>query len=304
MEQSMTERKTDMLAILFADIAKSTGLYESLGDKIAQNLIGRCILLLSDVTLRHQGRVIKTIGDEIMCTFPTANDAVEAAMEMQQSLEDLTIEENPEILPPNIYVGFHFGPVISEAGDVFGDAVNVAARMVQVAKERQIFTTEETVKMLAADHRENTRCVDKTTIKGKSGEVSIFEVVWERQDVTVMIDDSVEAVTQRYRLEVSYGSQHLTMDEGKPSATLGRQPHNDIVVNDRRVSRSHARIEYRRGKFFLVDQSTNGTFALIQGKKSISLKRDETQLLGDGLIGLGREATASDPDLIQYSVKM
>ena len=300
----MTERKTDMVAILFADIAKSTTLYETLGDKVAQNLIGRCIMLLSEVTIRHMGRVIKTIGDEIMCTFPAAENAVEAAIEMQQSLEDLTIEENPEIMPPNIYVGFHFGPVIMEAGDVFGDAVNVAARMVQVAKERQIFTTEETVEMLLAEQRENTRCVDKTTIKGKSGEVSIFEVVWERQDVTVMLDSSLESVTQRYRLEVSYGGQGLTIDEERPTATLGRQPHNDIVVNDRRVSRSHARIEYRRGKFFLIDQSTNGTFALVQNKKSISLKRDETQLLGDGLIGLGREATADDPDLIHYSVKM
>jgi class 3 adenylate cyclase len=304
MEQPMTERKTDMLAILFADIAKSTTLYETLGDKIAQNLIGRCILLLSEVTLRHQGRVIKTIGDEIMCTVPTANDAVEAAIEMQQSLEDLTIEESPEILPPNIYVGFHFGSVIREAGDVFGDAVNVAARMVEVAKERQIFTTEETVEMLSPEYSENTRCVDKTTIKGKSGEISIYEVIWERQDVTVMLDNSMEAVTHRYRLELRYGSQQLTVDEGRPTATLGRQPHNDIVVNDRRVSRSHARIEYRRGKFFLVDQSTNGTFALVQKKKNISLKRDETQLLGDGVIGLGREADPDDPDLIDYSVKM
>jgi class 3 adenylate cyclase len=300
----MTERRTDMLAILFADIAKSTALYETLGDKLAQNLIGRCILLLSEVTIRHQGRVIKTIGDEVMCTFPSASNAVEAAVEMQQALEDMTIDEKPEILPPNIYVGFHFGPVISEAGDVFGDAVNVAARMVQLAKERQIFTTEETVEILSPEHRESTRCVDKTTIKGKSGEIKIFEVVWERQDVTVMLDNSVQSVTLRYRLELNYGSQHLTVDEAKPSATLGRQPHNDIVVSDRRVSRSHARIEYRRGKFFLVDQSTNGTFALVQGKKSISLKRDETQLLGDGLIGLGREATADDPDLINYSIKM
>ena len=119
-----------------------------------------------------------------------------------------------------------------------------------------------------------------------------------------MLDNSVESVTLRYRLELSYGSQRLTVDQTKPAATLGRQPHNDIVVNDRRVSRSHARIEYRRGTFFVVDQSTNGTFALVQGKKSISLKRDETQLLGDGLIGLGREVIAEDPDLIHYSIKM
>jgi class 3 adenylate cyclase len=301
----MTERKTDMVAILFADIAKSTSLYETLGDKIAQNLIGRCLMLLSDVTVRHGGRVVKTIGDEIMCTFSTPDDVVEAAMEMQQCLEDITIEENPEIAAPNIYVGFHFGPVINQGGDVFGDAVNVAARMVQVAKERQIFTTEDTVHMLADEHRANTRWIDKTTIKGKGGEINIYEVVWERQDVTVMLDeDSMRSPALRCRLEVTYAGQEMTIDESRPAAALGRQPHNDIVVNDRRASRSHARIEYRRGKFFLIDQSTNGTFALVQGKKQISLKRDEAQLLGEGKIGLGREATADDPDLISYVIKM
>ncbi|MCD4716691.1 MAG: hypothetical protein K8R45_08115, partial [Desulfobacterales bacterium] len=67
----MATRETDTLAILFADIAKSTNLYETLGDKIAQNLIGTCLSLFSDVTARYNGTVIKTIGDEIMCTFPT-----------------------------------------------------------------------------------------------------------------------------------------------------------------------------------------------------------------------------------------
>ena len=301
----MTERKTEMVAILFADIAQSTALYETLGDKIAQNLIGRCLMLLSDVTIRHGGRVIKTIGDEIMCTFSTPDEVVEAAMEMQHCLEDITIEEKPEIAAPNIYVGFHFGPVINEGGDVFGDAVNVAARMVQLAKERQIFTTEDTVNMLADKHRANTRWIDQTTIKGKGGEIKIYEVVWERQDVTVMLDeDAMKSPALQCRLELTYAGQELTIDESRPTATLGRQPHNDIVVNDRRVSRSHARIDYRRGKFFLVDQSTNGTFALIQGKKNLSLKRDEAQLLGDGKIGLGREATADGTDLIDFVIKI
>ena len=67
----MATRETATLAILFADIAKSTHLYETLGDKMAQNLIGRCLTLFSRVAEAHQGTVIKTIGDEIMCTFPT-----------------------------------------------------------------------------------------------------------------------------------------------------------------------------------------------------------------------------------------
>ena len=129
----MSTRQTVTLAILFADVAKSTHLYETLGDKVAQKLIGACVTLMSDVTKKHNGKVIKTIGDEVMCTFEDANDAVEAGMEMHQELEEMTIEDRPGFPPPNIYVGIHLGSVISEGGDVFGDAVNVAARMVSQA---------------------------------------------------------------------------------------------------------------------------------------------------------------------------
>ena len=79
---------------------------------------------------------------------------------------------------------------------------------------------------------------------------------------------------------------------------------NDVVVNDNRVSRSHAKIEYRRGKFVLIDQSTNGTFVLFQGKKPIDIKRDEAPLLGTGIISLGREVNPDSPLSIHYSIKM
>ena len=297
-------RETASLAILFADIAKSTHLYEILGNQTAQNLIGTCLSILSDITLRHNGTVIKTIGDEIMCTFPTANDAVEAAKLMHQDLEQITVPEKPEYGPPNIYVGIHIGPVVREDNDVFGDAVNVAARMVSLAKQRQILTTEETVKALSPNNQDASRCIDRTTIKGKSGEVDIYEVVWEQHDVTVMLDTSLEELALRSSMELSFGEQTIKVSKDRPSATLGRQPHNDVVVNDNRVSRSHARIEYRRGKFILTDQSTNGTYVVMQGKKSIQLKRDEAQLHGHGIIGLGREIAQDSPMAVYYTIKI
>ena len=298
-------RETASLAILFADIAKSTHLYETLGDKTAQSLIGTCLSLLSDITLQHHGTVIKTIGDEIMCTFPSGNDAVEAARMMHQDLEEITLPNQPGFDPPNIYIGIHVGPVVKEDNDVFGDAVNVAARMVSLAKQRQILTTEETVKSLKPENQEAARRIDRTIIKGKSGEVDIYEVVWEQHDVTVMLDDdAMEELALKTRLELDFGGKTAIVDQDNPSATLGRQAHNDVVVNDNRVSRSHSRIEYRRGKYILIDQSTNGTYLLVQGKKSIQLKRDETQLVGNGVIGLGREVTPESQMAIHYIIKL
>jgi len=297
-------RKTGTLAILFADVAKSTQIYEALGNKDAKNIIDSCLSLLRKVTEHHKGKVIKEIGDEIMCVFPSALKAVEAGKDMHQALEDMPPMDKPGYTAANIYVGIQYGPVIIEAGDVFGDAVNVAARMVAMAKQRQIITTEETINALPEGHDFDVHIIDKTTVKGKSGEMNIYEVIWEEQDLTVMMDDSVEAEVIKAKLELQFDDQVLELDENRPSITLGRQIHNDLVVNDGRVSRTHARIEYRRGKFILIDQSSNGTSVLIQGKKSVSLKRDETQLLGNGIISLGREAKPETPKIIQYSIKL
>ena len=73
-------RKAATLAIVFADISGSTKLYERLGDAIARELVAQCLGVMSEYIEKHSGRVIKTIGDEIMSTFPTADQAVEAAM--------------------------------------------------------------------------------------------------------------------------------------------------------------------------------------------------------------------------------
>jgi adenylate cyclase len=297
-------RENITLAILFADVAKSTHLYETLGNKIAQSLIGACLSLLAKITAQHGGTVIKTIGDEIMCTFPTADNAVEAAIDMNRDLERLTINDMPGVTPPNIYVGIQFGPVIREENDVFGDAVNVAARMVSMAKQRQIVTTDDTVLALSVLHKGSTRVIDKTTVKGKSGEMNIYEVIWEKQDATVMVDESLDARKIESRMQLQFQGRTIEIDQNRPSVTLGRQAHNDMVVNDERVSRTHARIEYRRGKFILIDQSTNGTFALIQGKKSVTLRRDEATLLGNGIIGLGREVNDQSPVAIHYSIQL
>ncbi len=298
-------QETLSLTILFADIAKSTRLYETLGDTIAKNIISTCLSLFSDITIKHHGTVIKTIGDEIMCTFPTADNAVEAGTDMHKALEHMPVIDKLGCTTPNIYVGIHEGPVIREGGDVFGDAVNVAARMVSIAKQRQIITTKQTTEALSPENKSSVQKTDKTTIKGKTGEHSIYEVIWEQHDVTVMLDDdSFDTQQIKCHLELKFGDQILKVDESRPSASLGRQIHNDIAVNNNRISRSHARIEYRRGKFFLIDQSTNGTFVLMQGKKRISLKRDEAHLLGDGLIRLGQEVDPDSPETIHFAIKL
>lgn len=296
-------RETVSLAILFADVARSTQLYELMGDETAQKLISRCLSRFSDVACQHQGSVVKTIGDAVMCTFQNADNAVKAAKAMQLTLEKIPSDGSADQGTPDIYIGIHIGPVIREDGDIFGDAVNLAARMVSLAKPQQILITEQTFKALTPEYQSSVRFLDKDTIKGKSGELNIYEYIWEPDDITVMLDRASVTLSLQSCLELKKGDSIIKVDQRKPSITMGRQRKNDLVLNYKRISRFHARIEYRRGKFVLIDNSSNGTYVHLPNQNSIYIKRDETLLSGTGIISLGRQATPGSPGAIHFKVK-
>lgn len=133
-------QQTEKLAVLFADICGSTTLYERLGDETARRLIANCITSMTKEVTDHKGTLIKTIGDEIMCTFPTAEAVVSAACAMQS-----TVKNGGRM---NIRIGIHYGNVICESGDVYGDTVNIAARVASITRANQIMTTRAVVEPL------------------------------------------------------------------------------------------------------------------------------------------------------------
>ncbi|MGE0384696.1 MAG: adenylate/guanylate cyclase domain-containing protein [Gammaproteobacteria bacterium] len=294
--------KTQNLAILFADVSGSTRLFEILGDVIARHKIAECLALLTDVTKRHKGTVIKTIGDEVMCTFPTADAAVTAACEMHEALEDESTEmteKGPVSL--RIRVGLHFGPAILEGGDVFGDAVNVAARMASQAKAGQIITTQSTVEVLAPMLRAGTRFVDRAPVKGKKETIDIYEVIWQQEDVTRMSTavkvDKLPSATMTLR----YNDERIVIGEDRSVAVLGRSKTADVSVNESLASRQHVRIEYRRGKFFIIDQSTNGTYVKLATNEEAFLRREEMPLSGSGRISLGRAFAENPQEVVHFA---
>jgi len=277
------------LAILFADISGSTRLYEMLGDTVARGLIAECLGLMSEHVSQHGGRVIKTIGDEIMCTFPSADQAVEAAMGMQDGVDEDLPRRNPNTPTTlTIRVGLHYGPAIEEGGDVFGDAVNVAARMAGLAKGSQIITTQETADELAPALRDSARHLDRISVKGKAEDIDIFEVIWQAEDVTRMATGLLSQNKTTATLKLVYHAVRVELAQDMGILVLGRGKKADLVVNDSMASREHARIECRRGKFIITDMSTNGTYVLTEDGPNY-LRREDLVLTGKGKIALGRE---------------
>lgn len=286
------------LAVLFADVCGSTQLYETLGDTRARGIVARCIAAMTEITRRHGGTLVKTIGDEVMATFPTADAAAEAASAMQQAI---TGQMAVDGRPLAIRIGFHFGPALLEDADVFGDAVNVPSRVTAQAKAGQILTTGATVALLGAQAQNACRQIDLAQLRGKQQQIAIFELVWKTEDATLMRAPwSAAQQSAAGRLAFMCGGTLLELGEGYPTLTIGRDEQNDLVLRSPIVSRLHARIEFRRGRFVLTDQSANGTFVVGDDGTKAYVHRDDHVLTGSGTLGLGEAVTPGSEVLVRY----
>jgi adenylate cyclase len=290
------------LAILFADVVGSTMLYEKLGDAKAREMVGICIETMKNATEQHGGTVIKTMGDEVMSTFPTADQAVNAANQMQRAISAHAGLQN-DMAHVAIRIGCHFGPVVLENRDVFGAAVHTANRMTSQAKAGQVMTTITMVEKLSPDWRAAVRQIDVATLKGRSHEVALYEVLWQTEDVTSMLPAIALANREQVRprrLRLRFQGEEIILDDSRPLITIGRADDNDIIIKGNLISRLHARIEASKVRFMLVDQSTNGTFVhAINGDEQF-IRRDTMPINGEGLIGLGRAPERDSSQTIRF----
>ena len=279
------------VVILFADVVGSTQLYDKFGDTKASETVAYCLDVMKDATHQFDGTVIKTIGDEVMSTFPTADDAMAAAAQMQARLSADPGDDDDHI-PVSIRIGCHWGPVVQEQNDIFGAAVHTANRMTSQAKAKQIVMSGITVEQMTEEWKAQTRQIDIATVRGRLDEVALFELLWQPDEATSMVP-TLELTSKKKngtRLVLSFRDTTVEVTDQNTHINMGRGDDNDLVVKGNLISRVHARIEKRRGKFMLIDQSTNGTFLQTVKGEETFVRRDSTQLVGEGIIGLGRVA--------------
>jgi len=295
----MTERRA--LTILFADVSGSTRLFETHGDEVARRLVGCVLIALAEVAARHGGRVVKTIGDEIMCTFPGPVHGLLAATDMQRRIKGDAVFQQDNLA---IRIGLHHGDVLIENDDVFGDAVNTAARMADktLARRDQIVTTASTALGVSNTTGLRTRSLGAVRVLGKQAPIEIVDVLWQ-EDVAHVT--TVQRVMQpveecaRAHLMLRFRSQVFELDEGA-AFSIGRDPASSLVVETEWVSRNHALIEWKRGYFMLADRSTNGTWLKIGGDDELLVHRDESHLRRSGTISLGQAHQGDSVDLVHF----
>jgi adenylate cyclase len=289
-------------AILFADVCDSTAMYESAGDAQALAHINRLFMVLDKQIAANGGVVVKTLGDGMVCQFQDPEAAFRAACHMQEAAADLGAGDHPLL---KIKIGYTYGPVVIEGNDVFGDTVNVCARLVSLANPSQVLTTRQTVDALSPEVRGRCRELYETQVRGRAVPVTVCEVMWRSEaDLTkVDLTQPQLAGSSEWVLKLTYAGDSFVV-EPAGSLRIGREASNDLVVPSEHASRLHARVFTRDGQFIIADQSSNGTFLMVDGStRELRLRREQAVLGERGWIGLGKTAANHGDHVLRYRLE-
>jgi len=291
--------------ILFADVSGSTRLFETKGDVEARRLIAGVLDALTTICQQHGGRVIKTIGDEIMCTLPGALNGLLAACDMQRKMaRDINfVRDNLAVR-----IGLHHGDALDENGDVYGDAVNTAARMASLAKREQIVTTAATVNGIMGKAPE-TRSLGRARVSGKLLPIEIVDVIWQEDTSGMTMVQSAIRIgepagqKQGAKLRLRHRGKLMELNENSEPFMMGREGSNNLMVEADWVSRTHAQIEFKRGHFMITDRSTNATYVRIGEDDELRVHRDELHLRKSGTISMGQSVAINTNDVIYFEAE-
>ncbi len=284
--------------VLFADVVGSTKLYETHGDAVAHRTIDACVAVMRRATEAAGGRVVKTIGDEVMSVFAEADAAARAAVSMHVGINAMPPMGGLRLM---IRIGFQGGPVLQKESDVFGDTVNLAARLTEQAAGGQIITSRETAGTLTGEWRLMARDLYGVKVRGKVEEVELAELLWKvDENSTVMLRGSApRPKAPGAVLRLKYRTREIRMRRENDSLVIGREADCGIVVADNMASRRHCTIERRQDKFVLKDHSTNGSFVTNEGDAELLLRREEVTLLKHGWIAFG-PPRAGTQELVEF----
>jgi len=295
--------------VVFADLTGSTGAYELLGNDVATDTVTGLTQWIGSVCGSHAGHVVKYLGDGVLMTFEHAGAAVNAATEMLREHQK-RLELSTYAAQMRLKIGMERGPVVEQNGDCFGDAVNVASRLCDLAGSDQILISESVVNSLPAHGPYRYRPLGPMEIRGRMEPCFVFQVDWQEEVVSEFLtvagglgllhhtSTKPPARTLELRsLDTTSHFQPLDLP-----IFLGRDIDSQFVVHDQRVSRHHAAIEWRNGQYYLSDVSSYGTWVKFQGDDAIvALRRQECPLHGTGEIALGASFDDFSVPIVSFS---
>ena len=297
--------------VVFTDLFGSTGAFEALGNARATEAVTQITTWIAQVVESHGGRVVKMLGDGVLALFGDNPSAIRAVVEMQRDHQKRMIQiPLPKRMP--IRIGVATGDVEIVDGDCYGDAVNVAARLSDLSGPHQIWVNSAALDGTDEADGVRFRILGPISIRGRAEPCTVYQVEWQ-EDVAsdfLTMQADLDPALDAGGADVLGGQIELTwMDVKKTFKAfdlpihVGRVRQAEFVVNDPRVSRTHARIDWRNGSVLLVDVSSSGCWVRFAGGGSdLLLRREECVLHGRGDIALGSSFADLSAPTVSFSV--
>ncbi len=272
-----------VVTVLFADMSGSTAMYASRGDAAAYRIASRCIAIMEQAVTAEGGRVVKRVGDGILAVFDGVEPSVLAAANLVAGVRDHA--------EARVRVGISHGQAVLEPDDVYGDVVNVAARLVARGRPDEILLSGGARAALPPEMQRCTRFLDDVAVRGREARVAVHQFVGVEKNLTVAVRTA--PIARASMLELRWGDDGIVLSADRPRCRIGRGSESDVRVDDGAVSRHHAEIALRGDKFVLADWSTNGTLVHREGMEPIRLLREELVLADAGTIHVGTSSAGA-----------
>jgi len=287
-------------AVLLADVVGSTPLYESAGNDVALGRIADWRERMCSLVHSNGGEYISSKGDDVLSIFDDPAGAFRAAAQMMV----------PTSLPIPFHAGLHFGPIIRVGDDLYGDAVNLTARLAAIANPGEVLISQNLVDRLAPWDRELLGFLDKMVFKGKSEPCSIYAFLDHDRSLNTQIPNSrLGKNAGRSRtirplcITLRYNDQAISCHDNEV-LTIGRSPDCQLVIDRQWVSRHHATITIENERIQLAERSSSGTFISMQQGQEFFVHRENVLLLGSGTISPGMRCTGSDAEIVYFDIGM
>lgn len=282
--------------VVFADLTGSTGVFESLGNAKATKAITRLTQWIGRVCTLQGGRVVKNLGDGVLMTFARNADAIATVVELQRQHRERT-RDWPEAMKMALQIGMASGEIVEQDGDCFGDAVNLASRLSDLSGPEQILATSSVVAQLADNLRIRTRCLGEFEIRGRHELCVVHRIEWQSEVRTEFLTVPAaftsstshrQPAALTHAIELSWLELRGAFTHSQLPMSVGRHSASHFLVEDPRVSRSHANIVSRGGKLYLEDTSSYGTWVrFVDSPSVVALRRQECVLTMSGEMALG-----------------
>jgi len=287
-----------LAAVLLADVVGSTPLYERIGDDAALQQVSDCLDAMRAIVAQHGGDFIYSKGDDVLSLFESAEAALRAVSQISHQMTEG---------PLSARIGLHFGAVIRARGAVFGDVVNVTARLSTTANPGEVLISQSFFEALTAGSRSALRLLDKMAFKGKQELFDVYTLSSDDRALSTQIAnrgtfvDRRSALPPQINLVIRYEDQVRSCGNNE-FVTIGRSPECNIVVQRPWVSRHHATFTISNGKARLVERSSSGTFVSMGPGHEVFVRREDILLFGSGVISPGRRSFLGDAQVLHYEI--